>query len=109
MSIPQNAEQFEVKGSTVPFFKDEKAYYFDTSLTAPPEPMVNAMIGLQLLDDEYKLVMINHKAPMGLFPKIKDFFTYELVELANDTVQVTFVKKNNLSIDLSKIDTHCKG
>jgi hypothetical protein len=37
--------------------------------------------------------MINHKAPMGLFPKIKDSFDYNIVELANDTVAVTFIKK----------------
>ena len=109
MGIPQNAKQIEVNGATVPFFKDEEAYYFDSSLTGPPEPMVNAMVGLQLLDDNYKLVMINHKAPMGLFPKIKDSFNYEFVELPNDTVKVTFIKKTNTSVNLSNVDTSCSG
>jgi hypothetical protein len=109
MIIPQNAKQIEVNGATVPFFKDEKAYYFDSSLTGPPEPMVNAMVGLQLVDDEHKLVMINHKAPMGLFPKIQDSFDYEIVELENDTVAVTFIKKTNKSVDLKNINTSCSG
>jgi hypothetical protein len=109
MNIPVNAKQIEVNGATVPFFKDEEAYYFDSSLTAPPEPMVNAMVGLQLLDDKYKLVMINHKPPMGLFPKIKDSFNYEYVELPNDTVKVTFIKKTNISVNLSNVDTSCSG
>lgn len=109
MIIPVNAKQIEVNGATVPFFKDENVYYFDSSLTAPPEPMVNAMVGLQLLDDKHKLVMINHKAPMGLFPKIQDSFKYEVVELENDTVAVTFIKKTNSSIDLKNIDTSCQG
>ena len=109
MSIPKDAKQINVEGATVPFFKDETAYYFDSSLTGPPEPMVNAMIGLQLIDDNLKLVMINHKAPMGLFPKIQDSFKYEIVELPNDTVAVTFIRKTNTSVDLKNIDTACQG
>ena len=109
MGIPQNAKQIEVIGSTVPFFEDEDTYYFDSSLTAPPEPMVNAMVGLQLLDDKHKLVMINHKSPMGLFPKIKESFDYEVVELPNDTVKVVFIKKTNTSVNLSNVDTSCSG
>ena len=109
MSIPKDAKQIDVEGATVPFFKDETAYYFDSSLTGPPEPMVNAMLGLQLIDDNTKLVMINHKAPMGLFPKIKDYFDYNIVELANDTVAVTFIRKTNTSVDLKNVDTSCGG
>ena len=109
MSIPKDAKQIDVEGATVPFFKDETAYYFDSSLTGPPEPMVNAMLGLQLIDDNTKIVMINHKAPMGLFPKIKDSFDYNIVELANDTVAVTFIRKTNTSVDLKNVDTSCGG
>ena len=109
MSIPKDAKQIDVEGATVPFFKDETAYYFDSSLTGPPEPMVNAMLGLQLIDDNTKLVMINRKAPMGLFPNIKDSFDYNIVELANDTVAVTFIRKTNTSVDLKNVDTSCGG
>lgn len=109
MTIPAKATQIEVEGATVPFFKDETAYYFDSSLTGPPEPMVNAMLGLQLIDENMKLVMINHKPPMGLFPKIKDSFEYEVIELENDTVTVTFTKKANTNMDLKNADTSCGG
>jgi hypothetical protein len=44
MSIPKMQNKLNVEGATVPFFKDETAYYFDSSLTGPPEPMVNAML-----------------------------------------------------------------
>ena len=109
MGIPENAKQIEVNGATVPFFEDEEAYYFDSSLTGPPEPMVNAMVGLQLLDDKHKLVMINHKPPMGLFPKIQDSFNYEIVELPNDKVKVIFIKKTNTSVNLNSADSSCSG
>ena len=46
---------------------------------------------------------------MGLFPKIKDSFNYEFVELPNDTVKVTFIKKTNTSVNLSNVDTSCSG
>ena len=109
MGIPENAKQINVEGATVPFYKEDTAYYFDSSLTGPPEPMVNAMLGLQLIDDNLKLVMINHKAPMGLFPKIQDSFKYEILELENDTVEVTFIRKTNTSVDLKNIVTSCQG
>ena len=74
-SIPQDAEQIQAMGSSVDFFKTIEnglsTYYFDTSKSGPPAPMVNAMAGLQLLDENSKLVMINHKNPGGLFPKIQ--------------------------------------
>ena len=70
--IPNNASKIEVAGATVDFFKLEKdgqsTYFFDTSKCGPPDPMVNAMCGLNLIKDtNSKLVMINHKAPGGLF------------------------------------------
>lgn len=68
-------EKIEIKGSTVDFFKTVEngltTYQFDTSRCGPPEPMINAMLGLQLLDDNSQLIMINHKPPMGLFPKVE--------------------------------------
>ena len=48
-------EKIEVAGSSVDFFKSIEdgltTYHFDTSKCGPPEPMVNAMVGLQLLDE----------------------------------------------------------
>lgn len=93
MNIPQDAKQIVVLNATLPFFEDENFYYFDSSLTAPPEPMTNALVGLKLLDGNKKLVMINHKVPMGLFPKIEEHFTYEIQELEDGNVKVIFTKK----------------
>ena len=108
MNIPQNAKQIVVQNSSVSFYEDENFYYFDSSLTAPPEPMVNALAGLKLLDGSKKLVMINHKIPMGLFPKIDEYFDYEIEELADGNVKVIFSKKSNCLTQLD-FDTNCQG
>ena len=89
----KNAKKIEVENSTVDFFEDEDYYYFDTSLTAPPEPMINALAGLKLLDGKKKLIMINHKIPMGLFPKIENDFNYEINEIEEEKIKVIFSKK----------------
>ena len=96
--------KIEVNGSSVDFFEyienGIKYYYFDSSMTPPPEPMVNAMAGLQLLKNGEKLVMINHKSPAGLFPKIADNFDFVEEDFEDGKVKVTFTKKwkfhNNL-------------
>ncbi|MBS9782393.1 MAG: hypothetical protein KGV43_01160 [Arcobacter sp.] len=89
-------EKIEVLGSTVDFFKEVKdgltTYYFDTSKCGPPDPMVNAMAGLQLLDENSQLVMINHKSPQGLFPKIQDEYDFTEEEV-DKKVKVIFTKK----------------
>jgi hypothetical protein len=108
MNIPSNAKQIVVLNSSVSFYEDENFYYFDSSLTAPPEPMVNALAGLKLLDGSKKLVMINHTAPMGLFPKIDEYFDYEIEELADGNVKVIFSKKSNCLTQLD-FDTNCQG
>ena len=111
--IPQNAEKIEVMGATVDFFKvaqdGESTYYFDTSKCGPPEPMVNGMAGLQLLDDNAKLVMINHKAPGGLFPKVEADFNYNIEEVEGGLVKVTFTKKSNAQGSTDFTSTQCGG
>ena len=111
--IPQNAQKIEVMGSNVDFFKAVEnglsSYYFDTSKCGPPDPMVNAMAGLQLLDDNSKLVMINHKAPGGLFPKIQDEFDYEVKDLDDGSVKVVFTKKGSVAGTTDFDSTHCEG
>ena len=108
MNIPKNAKQIEVENSTVPFYQDEDYYYFDSSSTAVPEPMINAVAGLQLLEKDKKLIMINHKIPMGLFPKIEAYFDYEVEELKDGNVKITFSKKEKLVPKLD-FDTNCSG
>lgn len=96
-NLPENAEQIEVIGATVPFFKYEENgvtfIQFDSSKCGHPEPMLNAMIGLQTITVNEKLVMINSKAPMGLFPKVENEFNFELDELENGHAKVIFSKR----------------
>ena len=108
-------EEIEVPGATVPFFtyKDgETQYYeFDTSKCGPPEPMVNAMAGLKLIDGpDKKLVMINHKKPMGLLGKIGENF--DLVEeenLPDGRVKLVFAYKAGESEKANLNDSSCEG
>ncbi len=108
MHIPKNAKKIEVENSTLSFYKEEDNYYFDSSSTAVPEPMINAVAGLQLLNKNEKLIMINHKIPMGLFPKIEAYFYYEVEELDDGNVKIIFTKKENFVSKLD-FDTNCKG
>lgn len=108
MYIPKNAKQIEVINATIPFYEDGDYYYFDSRLTPFPEPMINAVAGLALLNENKKLVMINHKIPMGLFPKIEAYFDYEVEELKDGNVKITFSKKEKLVPKLD-FDTNCLG
>ena len=52
--------------------------------------------------------MINHKIPMGLFPKIEGLFDYEIEELDDGNVKIVFTKKEK-AVSKLDIDTTCKG
>jgi len=111
--FPQEKQELSLEGNTVPFYKfsiDGVEYIgFDTSKTGHPEPMVNAMVGLQNLGDNQKLMMINHKAPMGLFPKIEADFDYEVSELENGLFKIVFTKKANPANSTNFDDKNCDG
>lgn len=88
-------EALEVMGATVPFvtYKLEETQYFefDTSKCGPPDPMVNAMAGLKLIDNNNKkLVMINHKYPGGLIGKIGENYSHTKEDLADGRVKLIF-------------------
>ena len=112
-TLPANATEIQVEGSTVPFYtfeEDGVSYlYFDTSKTGHPEPMVNAMAGLKALKEGQKLIMINHKAPMGLLPKIEADFDYNIEELDNGLFKITFSKKSDAQGATDFNDTACNG
>jgi len=111
--IPQNAQEITIEGATVPFYKYEdngvKFLQFDTSKTGHPEPMVNAMIGLQNLSDGEKLVMINHKAPMGLFSKVEAEFDNDVQEIEDGLFKITFSRKDGVGSTTDFNDTACNG
>jgi len=112
-TLPQNAVETTLEGATVPFYTYEEngiSYlYFDSSKTGHPEPMVNAMTGLKNLKDNQKLVMINHKPPMGLFPKIEADYDYNVEELSNGLFKMTFSKKSDAQGATNFNDTACNG
>ncbi|MBU3013746.1 hypothetical protein KO488_03190 [Poseidonibacter lekithochrous] len=111
--LPKDAKKIEIEGSTVDFYTfiqdGTTNYYFDTSEVGPPEPMVNAMAGLQLLDENSKLIMINHKPPMGLFPKIQQNYNYEIQEIEDGKHSVIFTYKNNTKPQTDFSQNTCAG
>ncbi|MBL0722047.1 MAG: hypothetical protein JJV88_05650 [Sulfurovum sp.] len=113
ISKPDNAEQFSPEGATVPFFKYEIAesqiIEFDTSKSGPPEPMVNAMIGLSMVNNNTKLLMINHKIPAGLINKIDENYIIESVDTSDGGVQLLFSYKNGKSEEANLSDHSCHG
>lgn len=107
-------EKINVEGATVDFYKykdgDMEVYEFDTSRCGPPEPMVNAMAGLKLIDSpNKKLVMINHKKPMGLLNKIGDNFNINEKTLDDGRVVLEFTYKEGASQKANLDDTSCSG
>jgi len=109
-----NKEKIEVAGATVDFYKykdgDVEVYEFDTSRCGPPEPMVNAMAGLKLIDGpNKKLVMINHKKPMGLLDKIGANFNIADKKLDDGRVALEFTYKDGESEKANLNDASCGG
>ena len=107
-------EPLEVTGATVPFVTytegEAQVFEFDTSKCGPPDPMVNAMAGLALIDGiNKKLVMINHKSPGGLIAKIGE--NYNITEEAIDggLVKLTFSYKSGDSETANLNNNSCGG
>ncbi len=105
-------EAIEVEGSTVPFYTykmgEDQIIEFDTSKCGPPDPMVNAMAGLKLLDaPNKKVVMINHKSPGGLLAKIGENYDIEEEKLDDGRVKLTFSYKSGESEKANLSDNSC--
>lgn len=113
-NLPADAQKIEVDGATVDFYTYTKdglnIYQFDTSMSGPPHPMVNAMAGLNMIDaTDKKLIMINHKTPGGLFGKIGENFDYIIEELDDGNVKVVFSYKAGESEKADLSQTSCGG
>ena len=107
-------EALEVEGATVPFFtytlEDTQYIEFDTSKCGPPDPMVNAMAGLKLLDaPNKKVVMINHKSPGGLLAKIGENYDISEEKLESGLVKLVFSYKTGESEKADLNDAACHG
>jgi len=109
-----NRQPVEVPGATVPFFTytiGETQYFeFDTSKCGPPEPMVNAMAGLKMIDSpNKKVVMINHKKPMGLLDKIGENYDIEAEDMEDGRVKLIFSYRAGESEKADLSQTSCGG
>jgi len=109
---PKNVESFEIDGASVPFV----SYYedgvrvigFDSSTCVPPEPMVNAMLALKYITDaSTKVIMINHKNPVGLLAKIGEDFHIQTEDLQNNLIRLVFTYKEGATPNLT--DANCAG
>ncbi|MEA2100487.1 MAG: hypothetical protein U9P72_10185 [Campylobacterota bacterium] len=112
-NIPNEAKKIEVAGATVDFFELAKdgvsTYYFDTSASGPPHPMVNAMSGLELIKNTANtLVMINHKSPGGLFGKLEADVAHSAENIDGGLVKVTFTNVD-AGVDSDLTQTSCSG
>jgi len=112
--IPSEAVKIEVEGATVDFYKlaqdGVSTYYFDTSKEGPPHPMVNAMSGLKLIKNtDDILVMINHKAPGGLFGKLEADVAHEVEDIEGGLVKVTFKSVADAGVESDLTQTSCHG
>jgi hypothetical protein len=99
--LPHNAKKVEPEGATVDFYEfqmnDNEYLYFDSSATTPPHPMVNAMLGLEMLTQKQRLIMINHQVPMALFNKIQHAYDYDIEPLSNGNVKIEFIQKEAMN------------
>ena len=107
-------QEIQVDGATVPFFEytqnDVRYIEFDSSTCVPPEPMVNAMLALELLKDKNtKVIMINHRSPVGLFPKIGENFDIDESTLEDGKVKLVFSYKEGMSEKADLNDKSCNG
>jgi len=106
-------KEINVTDATVPFYEynigETQFIEFDTSKCGPPEPMVNAMAGLKLVNENTKLVMINHKKPGGLLNKIGENYNIESEELEDSRVKLIFSYKEGESEKANLNDNACAG
>lgn len=85
----------EVPGTSLPFYtyEDEGITYieFDASASHPPEPMVNAMKGFELIaGTDKRLVMINAHEPTPLYPRIANDFSWDIEVLESGDIKIVF-------------------
>ncbi len=110
---PDDAKEFHPEGATVPFYEyklgEGRIIEFDSSMTGPPEPMVNAMTALKFVDKDTSVVMINHKLPGGLLNKIGDNYNIQETQLPNGLYKLLFTYKEGASEKADLSDNSCHG
>lgn len=111
---PVDAKEIKVEGQTVPFYEykinDTTYIEFDTSRCGPPEPMVNAMLAVGLIKDKNtKVIMVNHKSPAGLLPKINANYNIEEGTTEDGKAKLIFSYKEGMSEKANLSDKSCNG
>ena len=114
MKLPSHTQPLDVQNATVPFvsFEDNGTtyIYFDTSMCVPPEPMVNAMLALELLDASHKkVVMLNHRSPVGLLAKVQSFYDIEEIVREDGKIELIFSYKEGVSDKVDLSQKQCAG
>jgi hypothetical protein len=109
-----NPIPLHVDNATVPFFTYSHDgidfIEFDTSLCIPPEPMVNAMVALERLNSpKTKVVMINHRSPVGLLAKISAFYEIETMDLGDNKLKLIFSYKEGDTRKADLSNKSCAG
>ncbi len=85
----------EVPRATLNFYKYEEdglTYYeFDATECQPPEPMINAIVGLSLLKSKNeRLVGIFFHEPFPLYDRVPLSIAHEAIELDGGDFRITF-------------------
>ncbi len=88
-------ELVEVPRATLPFHKYEEdglTYYeYDATKCQPPEPMVNTMVGVSLLQGPNdRLVGTFFHEPFPLYERLPAAVKHEAVELESGDFKITF-------------------
>lgn len=114
MSYFLNWQKFSVENATLDFYKFSENGVnfigFDSTKSVPPEPMINALTALNLVkDSSVKVVMINHKFPAGLIPKVEPFFDIDTQNLDDGAVKLTFSLKPNANLSNFNANDTCHG
>ena len=92
-------ELVQIPRATLDIFKYELDglifYEFDATACQPPEPMVNTMVCLSLLQDEnFRLVAAFFHEPTPLFEKTSVKYSHEATELESGDFRVVFQKRS---------------
>jgi len=90
-----NKEKIDLPRATLGFYKYEEdglTYYkYDATGCQPPEPMVNTMLGLSLLQGkDDRLVGTFFHEPFPLYDRIPLTISHEAKELDSGDIEVTF-------------------
>ncbi|MEA3331221.1 MAG: hypothetical protein U9Q29_05955 [Campylobacterota bacterium] len=90
-------ELVEIPMATLDFYKYEENglvfYEFDATECSMPEPMANAMAGLNMIKSENdRMVGLFFHEPSPLLAKISPYFSYKSKELESGDFRIVFKK-----------------